>query len=255
MEKASVMRTPSGIEFGMLGEKGPAPAPTLFVFAKEYEPTLASAYHNGIGAILRKHGYISVSLSLPYHPGGGLSSWADAVKRGENIVSEFTQKVSEVLDYLVKEGYTDPEKTAVVGLSRGGFMAMHIAAADPRFKCVMSIAPVTDLRALSEFDGMEDNELASALSLANVADKLAERSVWISIGNNDKRVNSDKAIELTRKVVAEAKAANNPERRFLDIELHVLPWAGHGGGNKNDDINNAMPAQWLLARMGKGAEE
>lgn len=77
--KVNVMQTPSGIEFGMMGTKGSAPAPTLFVFATEYEPTLTSAGYNGIGAILRKHGWLSVSLSLPYHPGGGLPGWASFV--------------------------------------------------------------------------------------------------------------------------------------------------------------------------------
>ena len=51
---------------------------------------------------------------------------------------------------------------------------------------------------------MEKHAGTRSLSIINSADKLAGRPIWLCIGNNDERVDTDKAIAFTRKVVAEA---------------------------------------------------
>jgi dienelactone hydrolase len=257
LEKVNIMQTPSGIRFGLQGEKGPAPAPTLFVFATTIEPALTSLTYNKVGGILAKHGYLCVSLDLPYHPGGELDGWAEATKMGERWLPEFVSKVSQILDYLIQEGYTDPQKVAVAGSSRGAFVAMHIAAADQRVKCAIGFVPVTDLTQLTEFAGLKDSEYAKSLSLMNVAGKLAGRPIWVAIGSNDERVNTDKAIEFTRKVVAASIARKPPtSAEYVDVELHVMPWPDHGGNMRwpgGDDAMNAhdAAAAWLLSRMGE----
>lgn len=49
------LRTPDGIEFGLLGGKPAAPAPTLFVFANDIDGTLGDAsYYNKVGRLLAK---------------------------------------------------------------------------------------------------------------------------------------------------------------------------------------------------------
>ncbi len=245
--EVKIMQTPSGIRFGMLGTKRAAPAPTLFNFATMIEPTLTSQDYCKVASIVEQHGYLCVALDLPCHPGEGLTGWASAVRKGDAVVPDFVSKVSQVLDYLIKEGYTDPERVAVAGTSRGGFIAMHFAAADPRVKCAVGFALVTDLTELQEFADLKENPLANSLSLANVAEKLAGRSIWVSIGNNDQRVNTDKAIEFTRKVVAASMDRKNPAAADpIDVALHVMPWPGHGAGaGAHEDA-----AAWLLARNG-----
>jgi dienelactone hydrolase len=266
-EKLNIMQTPSGIHFGVYGAKPSSPAPTLFVFARNVEDALGSPTYNKVGMILAKHGYISVALDSPYHRGPSsppspgdtweLEGWATVIKKGDSIFPEFASKVSQVLDFLIKEGYTDPQKVAVVGTSRGGFLAMHVAAADPRFKCAMAFVPVADLTDLTEFAGMQDNALAKSLALVNVADKLVGRPVWVAIGNNDYRVNTDRAIEFTRKIVAASIAKNHPtDADTIDVELHVMPWPGHGGDQRWDGRPNSLNAHdaaaaWLLSRMGE----
>ena len=242
-----IMQTPSGVRFGMLGTKRAAPAPTLFNFATMIEPTLTSQDYCKVASIVEQHGFLCVSLDLPYHPGGGLPGWAAAVRKGDAVVPDFAAKVSQVLDYLIKEGYTDPQRVAVSGTSRGGFIAMHFAAADARVKCAVGFAPVTDLTDLQEFADLKENPLAQSLSLVNAAEKLAGRSVWVSIGNNDQRVNTDRAIEFTRKVIAATIENKNPAAAEpIDIELHVMPWPGHGvRAGAHEDA-----AAWLLARNG-----
>ena len=61
-------------------------------------------------------------------------------------------------------------------------------------------------------------------------------------------MNTDKAIEFTRKLVAHSIAGAPPQSQDkIDVELHVMPWRGHGGL----DVINAhdVAAAWLLARM------
>ncbi len=265
VEKVNIVQTPSGIRFGVLGTKGSFPAPTLFLFATNIEDSLVSQTYNKVGSIVEQHGYVCVSMDLPLHRGagspalppgnpGGLPGWAVAIGNGDAVVPEFVSKVSQVLDYLIQEGYTDPEKVAVAGTSRGGFIAMHVAAADTRIRCAIGFAPVTDLTELTEFADLKENTLAKSLSLSNVAAKLSGRPIWVCIGNNDERVNTDRAIEFTRKVVAASVARKKPtSTELIDVELHVMPWLGHGGNLLSSAHDIA--AAWLLARMGEGNTE
>jgi dienelactone hydrolase len=61
-------------------------------------------------------------------------------ERGENFVLPFTARMKTTLDYLVRERYSDPRRIAIIGISRGGFMALHTMAADPRVTVVAALA-------------------------------------------------------------------------------------------------------------------
>jgi len=228
--KITVLKTPDGVRFGVRGEKPSTPAPTLFVFATGIEQTLDNEDFNKVGRLLAEKGWLSVALDLPCHgkdvkpkEPAGLDGWRYRLEQGDDLVPSFTTKASAVLDFLIKEGYTDPKQVAACGTSRGGFIALHFAAAEPRVKCVAAFAPVTDLLALREFHGMEKHAGTRALALSNIANKLAGRPVWLCIGNNDERVDTDKAIAFTRKVVAESASGKKP----APVELHVMPTVGH----------------------------
>jgi dienelactone hydrolase len=243
------LQTPSGVPFGLLGQKGAAPAPTLFVFAGDIQTSLTSKDYNRIGSLLAKHGFLSVALDIPCHganvrPGesaGTISGWRMRLEKGEDPIAPFTRRVTEVLDYLVKEGYTDPNRVAAAGTSRGGFIALHVAAAEPRIRTVVAFAPVTDLLAVREFQGMEKHAGTNALHVGHLADKLAGRSVWLCIGNNDERVDTDQAIAFTRKLVKTAAA----KKLSLDVELVVAPSPGHSIHKTAHD----EAAVWLLDRV------
>src|SRR5207247_2644543 len=136
---------------------------------------------------------------------------------------------------------TDAKKVAICGTSRGGFMALHFAAVEPRIRCVAAFAPVTDLPALSEFSGMDKHAPTMGLDLRRHADKLAGRSMWLCIGNADERVGTDQAITFTRKVVAASVAAKKP----ADVELHVMPTIGH----RIHVTAHEEAAAWFAARI------
>ncbi len=225
----TLQRTPAGIRFGLLGVKGKSPAPTLFVFAAGAEESLRSADFNKVGRLLGRQGTLCVSLDVPCHgedqqaKESGLAGWRARLEKGDTLVPGFVGKASAVLDHLIKEGYTDPRRVAACGTSRGGFIALHFAAAEPRVHCVAAFAPVTNLLALREFAGMEKHKATRALDLTHCAGKLAGRPIWVCIGNRDERVNTDDVIAFTRRVVAASTASD----KAVPVELHVMPTVGH----------------------------
>lgn len=220
-----VLETRTGVHFGSWGDLPTAPSPTLIVLATTIEKTLGDAYYRQCGNALSRHGYLLVSIDLPCHgkehrsgEPQGLDGWRHRCERGDDFVAETNKRLAEILDYLIAAGHTDAARVAVCGTSRGGYLALQFAAYDPRVKCVAAYAPVTDLTVLREFHGAEENALVRSLALNQQAEKLAGRAVWIIIGDRDKRVGTDHAIALARRVTGAALA------RGVDshVDLHVM---------------------------------
>ena len=212
-----VLTTPEGVRFGLLGDKDEAPAPVAFLFGSLFDESLAGEHCR----ILRKLGFVCVALDAPGHGSDRnsaepleLRAWRHRLDSGNDFVTVFNRKVSGVLDYLVAQHNADPERVVAVGGSRGGFLAYHFAASDKRVKSVAGLAPVTELRALVEFEGMGDHELTQSLALIRHAPRLAGRHVLVIIGDQDERVGTDHAVAFARSVSREADDAR--------VDLHVL---------------------------------
>ena len=77
-------------------------------------------------------------------------------------------------------------------------------------KCVASFAPVTDLSALSEFKSTSEYQLVKKFNLINRANDLAGRKIWIIIGDQDKRVGTDNAVQLAREISKESRKKSCP---------------------------------------------
>lgn len=253
--KLEVLKTPSGTRLGVLGPKPAAPAPTLLVFATDLENTLPVPAYAQIGHLLMKEGWLIAGVDLPCHgpeqrPGepGGLEGWRFRADRRENVVADLTKRAREALDHLIKEGFTDPDRVAAAGTSRGGFMALHFTASDPRVKAVVAFAPVTYLPALTEFKGTEAREDVLGLTLLNVAPKLTGRSIWMTIGNNDARVGTDHCIALARKLgTVPEHPKPNAQHPVPDVELRLMPTVGH----RTYPQAHPDAAAWLSARLSK----
>ena len=256
--EVTFLKTKSDVPFAILGTKPAAPAPTIFVFGGDMRNSLIQEDGNRLGRILIPHGYFCVSLDIPCHgtdvrPGeksGDLTGWKDRVVKGENIVAQFTERFSKVLDHLIEEKYTDPTQIAVSGTSRGGFAAIHAGAADPRVKQIIAFAPVTHLPALAEFKGAETNELALSLTPIHVAGKLVGKPLMIIIGNQDLRVSTDDSLALAREVVKLSTGKINPipvELRLVGTighRLHAVPMPQYGQlCAPHDEVANWMLAQ------------
>ena len=180
----------------------------------------------------------------------GLEGWAARIAAGEDIVSAFRANVNDVVEHLVATETSNPECLAVAGTSRGGYMALHATAGNPFIRAAMAFAPVTDLMALSEFAGLQQDSLAQQLSLVNAVEQLADRAVWITIGKADTRVDTEKVVAFVRALEG---VANNSGVQG-NIALQVVPTEGHVSLAEWHDqavawLNNALNLRLPFGRI------
>jgi dienelactone hydrolase len=244
--KVQVLKTPGGVSYGIWGEKPTAPAPTLIILASTVEGTLGDPYYRRAGNILAEQGYLCVSIDLPCHGSEHraneppqLEGWRYRAEHNEDFVAGFNKRLSEVLDDLIAQKYSDPARIAICGTSRGGFMSLQFAAHEPRIRCVAAYAPVTDLAALREFHGAEANAMVQSLDVRKQAEKLAGRPVWLIIGDQDERVSTDKAIDLARQITR----ASLQLKLASQVDLHVIA-EPRGHTTPNGAIEGS--AAWIL---------
>ncbi len=197
--------TEDGVEFGLWGGNGgSSPVPILFILANSIDGTLGDEYFRNCGNYLAKdHGWLCVSLDLPFHGmfkekkrPNPLDNWASAVKDGTDFVEFNNLRMRKVLDFLIKKGFTTADSVAVSGISRGGYLALQFAAFEPRVKSVVAFCPVVNLFSLSEFNGIEQDNIKPTFNLFSKVDLLSSKRIWITIGNKDNRVGTEQSINF-----------------------------------------------------------
>ena len=152
--------------------------------------------------------------------------------------------------YLVAEGIADPEKICTVGWSYGGYAALLSVIEDPeRYRCVASIAGVTDPKALGfnsmrfvggraarEFIGDESEVLKQGSPLERAED--IDVPVLLVHGVRDANVPLAQSVTLARAL----------ERAGTDVEFVEYDLAEHS-------ITPERYRTDLLARLGEFLEE
>lgn len=204
--------------------------PALFYFAISGEESLTLDPFNQPVAFLSGEPLRVFSLTLPYHEEGfdknkAVDFWIEEIQNGCDIISSFVQRVKDCIDFLIEEGLVDNENIAVGGLSRGGFIASHIAARHPSIKTVLGFAPMTFVRV--------GNDLADSLSLEQITDQLTGKDLRFYIGNRDLRVKTDKCFKFIEKLADEAyeKRIRSPQ-----VELIISPSIGYMGHGTAPDV-------------------
>ena len=252
-----VLQTFGGVRFGVSGARPAQPAPLLLVFSSTLEQALGQKSYNDTGRVLAGHGWLSASLDLPCHgrqsqpdEPGGLRGWRRRVDRDEDFLEGFIARATEVLDYLIADGWADPKRISACGTSRGAFAALHLAAHETRIQCVAAFSPVTDLRALREFHDIPRPEAADRLALARAANALAGRAVFVCIGDQDHRVGTDRAIAFARSVSAASARQNVPSR----IELRVASLPNGLAGHQTPSGAHEKAAEWIAHQLVAASE-
>ncbi len=223
-------RTEDGTEFHAFPFQKEGPAPTLLLLATSGSETLATEPYRRVGALLHASGWNVLSVDLPCHGADrrdgealGLEGWAARVRAGEDIGVTFAERATDVITHAIHNRLADPDHVAAAGTSRGGYMAFRAAAHCPAIRAVGGFAPVTDLEALTEFGSMSADPRIEALGLEHFCDSLADRAVWLTIGNQDDRVGTDRAVRFALALTDACRRRGVPPR----VEVHVLAEPGH----------------------------
>ena len=132
----------------------------------------------------------------------GSTGYGPAWERADNLEGRYLalDDAEAALDYLVAEGWTSPEKTAIWGASYGGYTVDYLAVHAPdKFACGISEVGVSDIDWTVEHGnpgfveaheaefGPVGSELTRALSAIHFVDNVSV-PLLVTAGSNDPRV-------------------------------------------------------------------
>ncbi len=242
----------SGLELQYLGppvDTGPLPA-VFYLFTTAHD-SLCTPPYSEPAHILAQAPLRVFSATVPHH-GAGLDSlkamgaWAKDLRNGKNPAEPFISQLSEGLDELIDAGVIDPDKLGVGGLSRGAFLATHVATRSAHVSAIVGFAPLTDLFYVEEFTPLADNPIAQALKLDSGIPNLIGKSLRYYIGNRDVRVGTDRCFALIQQLT---EASYAERLRSPPVELIIVPSVGFKGHGTNPETF-AAGAHWMLEQLG-----
>lgn len=167
------------------------------------------------------------------------------VREGRDPFNPFFVQATETIGYLIRQGWIDPQKIAMAGLSRGVFFAMHIAARLPEVKTLLGFAPMTFLSYQKDFADLQDHPLIQQLSPLNLIEKLYTRSFRFYIGNHDIAVGTERCFTLLQALTDHAFANY---KRSPEIEMIMSPSIGHRGHGTSAKIF-LEGAAWIKEKL------
>ena len=153
-----------------------------------------------------------LSFDLPCHGervgahGEGIAGMAAALLAGDDPFATFVADGMHVIDACLERGWNRGGPIVVCGVSRAGYCALRLAAEDRRVAAAAGLAPVTDWRALTEFAAGAGLPVVAGLALERWAPQLADRPVFLAIGNRDQRVGTASCIRFAEQLWAAAGA-------------------------------------------------
>jgi hypothetical protein len=209
----------------------------LLYLSADRASSMPDGRYGAPGQAFLDQGHRIASFDLPAHGdrvdahGSGIVGLAALVAAGKKPFDVFVADGRAVIDECLRRGLAEKGRIVAAGVSRGGYCALRLAAADERIVAVAAFAPATDWRVITEFAAQKDQPVAGALALANFAPQLAGRRVYVAIGNHDFRAGTD---ACTRFVLAITE-----EERRRGIEKSGLRYQ-----LVDDSAGHALAARW-----------
>jgi len=222
--------------------------PALFYFALTGTESLTLDPFNQIVQFLHGEKLRVFSLTLPGH-GEGLSPtkaiafWAEEIRGGTKLVDDFVDEAKRAIDHLFDQNLIS--KVATAGLSRGGFIASHLAASDPRIESLLAFSPMIDLAYMSEFDALKNDPYVQKMHLSQLVDYLAGRDVRFYVGNRDVRVGTRNCFDFIEALTEKSYEKN---RNLIPSELILRPSIGRDGhGTSPETFKDG--AEWIKKKL------
>ncbi len=227
------------------------PLPALFYFALAAQESLGKDPYNQPAAYLSSLPMRIFSMDVPHH-GPGLSSetaliqWASEFARGKNIISHYVDTVCQTLDQLIQQNVLIPDKIAVAGLSRGAFLATHVAARYSPIQWILGFAPLTQVGLGKDFQEIKESPLLKELDLETLIPQLTSRKLRFYIGNLDHRVSTRSCFNFIENL---SLTAQKHSIRSPSVELIISPSIGFQGHGTPKKIFH-QGAQWIAEQLG-----
>ena len=248
---ASTITTNAGQLTYWLHQPDPRPAATpqalLLTFSSTRQASFNEAPYDIPARLFAAAGHAVVSFDLPNHGdqvngfGQGIDGFCAAFCAGADPFVQFIDQGRRVIDACLAQGVGQGGLVAC-GVSRAGYCALRLMAADSRIQAAAGLAPVTDWRALREFAAVRDQAAIAALALDHYAEALAGRALFLAIGNADLRVSSAACLRFGQRLLEREEATGNQSSA---IEFHVIKAAGHA----LDEQWRSAGAEFLLRQL------
>lgn len=224
------------------------PLPSFFYFALSGTESLLLEPFNQPIEFLHGQMIRVFSMTLPGHENNlpatkAIQVWADDYARKLDPINDFLDTFETALHFAIQQKFVDPEKMAVGGLSRGGFVALHAAAREERLKYVLAFAPVTELHKVHEFSSLQDDPAVRSLDLTQVSQKLIHQNIRLYVSNHDTRVNTESCFQFAMSIVKNATAH---QVRSPKVDLILYPPIGHQGHGTPPEIFKSG-ADWIIS--------
>jgi len=222
------------------------PLPAVFYFSLSSDESLSLDPFNQPAVALSGDDIRIFSLTIPGHEDGkektkAIEEWASEFKEGRDPLTSFFEKSVKTIQSLSNEGYFTFDQCALMGLSRGAFIACHIASRMNEIKTILGFAPLTHLSGCAEFQELGGREDIQAFNLPNLIPELSEKTIRFYIGNRDRRVGTELAFQLVHDLT---ESAFQKKIRSLPFELIITPSMGHMGHGTSKEIFHAG-ASWI----------
>ncbi len=229
-------------------QEGPLPA--FFYFALSGEESLALDPFNRPVIFLKNRRIRTFSFTLPFHghgrsPAEAMELWTREFDRGSDFFIEFLDHAGKNIDFLLEQGYIDPDRISIGGLSRGAYIATHIAARNPLIQSLVGFAPLTKFGFLRKSEKDPEKAIGETFDLVHLAEKLVGKNIRFYIGNRDVLTGTEECFAFIQKVaeVSYQKGVRTPQ-----TELIISPSIGHKGHGTSPEIFDSG-AKWILDRL------
>jgi pimeloyl-ACP methyl ester carboxylesterase len=223
-------------------EGGGSGAPLLLVLGAQRRDQLAIWPHCAAAEEWEDAGYISVGLDLPNHGprvderGEGIDGWVSAFMAGDDPFKRAIADCCALIDACIERGHGGAGGVFVYGVSRGGYVGLRLAAAEPRVLAVAAMAPCTDWRPTRWWADVASDASVAALSIDHFAPSLAKvGAVYLVIGNHDDGVHTPSCVALASAIMElegpTTKGTSRLELHIVETEGHTVPsyWRREGG--------------------------
>lgn len=224
---------PFGSEIYFIGPKLEAgELPAFFYFSISGEESLTLPPYNSPALFLSSSRLRIFSFTLPCHGPGfdkfkAMECWRDKFIAQEPFLNIFLDSAQRSIQWLIEQKIIPSDNIAAGGLSRGAFIATHLASLEKRIKYLLGYAPLTVLTKVMEFDDSFPMNQLIQWDLTQKIDSLLHlKGLRFYCGLNDTLIGTSECFSFVEQL---AKVAYEKRVRDLSAELFLKTSIGHKG--------------------------